>query len=260
MWLRLCEAMHAVPSLSIHSLRIPNSNIGEKGCKEFEKLCFHSKLQEIEDLDLSGNRIGSSGFCSLFRTFQLVDAVSRIRFLDLSKNRIGAQGVKDAYAHLKQCYFRNLETLRLGCGLLFTLFHLDNPLNKRWIQMILNVFSFHSLPNLHCLDLSGSPLRAAFTRRNQIGRRGNDRTGCFAAKQHRAVARRAGAKRLRPQRARAEPFEFCRAGWLRSDAATPRPLPQRDQIEGSPDPSQNAQRRVPPQSGNPGFERKPHRK
>ena len=120
-WLRLCEAMHSVPSLSIHSLRIPNSHIGEKGCKEFEKLCFDSKLQAIEDLDLSGNRIGNSGFCSLFRTFQLVDIVSRIRFLDLSKNRIGAQGVKDAYAHLKQCDFRNLETLRLGC---FSCFHL----------------------------------------------------------------------------------------------------------------------------------------
>lgn len=67
-------------------------------------------------------------------------------------------------------------------------FPLDNPLNKRWIQMMLNVFIFHSLPNLHCLDLSGISDFDFLTRRNQIGGRGNDRIGCFAAKQRDAVA------------------------------------------------------------------------
>ena len=82
--------------------------------KKLVKLCFNSKFQEIDDLDLAGNHIGNSGFCDLIRTIQIVDIASKIRYLDISRNRISAQGMKDAYSHLKLCYFQNLEVLRLG--------------------------------------------------------------------------------------------------------------------------------------------------
>lgn len=113
-WLHLCNSIHTVPCPHLVSLWIPNNNIGEKGCKEFARLCLENRFGAIKELDLSGNRIGNGGAVELLRTLHIANLAPQIRVLHLHNNNITSRGLKSAYSFIKDCHFLNLEILRLG--------------------------------------------------------------------------------------------------------------------------------------------------
>ena len=113
-WIRLCDAIRTVPCPHLVSLCIPNNNIGEKGCKEFVRLCFDNKCSGIKELDLSGNRIGNNGVVDLFRALQIVNLSPQMEYLNIENNGIGSRGIRLTYNYLKLCDFHNLVTLRIG--------------------------------------------------------------------------------------------------------------------------------------------------
>lgn len=113
-WTRLCEAIRTVPCPNLCSLSIPNNNIGEKGCKQFTRLCFENKVSELREINLAGNRIGNNAFLELLRAFQITNMAPQLTSLNLERNGIGMRGVKLGYSTLRMCSFNQLESLRLG--------------------------------------------------------------------------------------------------------------------------------------------------
>lgn len=114
-WTKLCEAIRSIPCSNLHTLSIPNNGLGEKGCKELVRLLFENKLKELRVLNLDGNRIGNTGFTELIRAIQISNIQSQLEEVSFMNNGIGPRGIKDALPYLRQCYFTNLHTLRIGC-------------------------------------------------------------------------------------------------------------------------------------------------
>ena len=113
-WIQLCNSINTVPCPHLVSIWIPNNAIGEKGCKEFARLCFANRFGEIKEIDFSGNRIGNGGVIELFHAIQVAKITSQLQILDIRDNNITSRGMKTAYGSIKCCDFANLEVLRLG--------------------------------------------------------------------------------------------------------------------------------------------------
>ena len=123
--------------------------------------------------------------------------------------------------------------------------------------MMLDVLTFHTLPNLHCLDLSGTPSRR-FPRRNQNGHGGNDRFSRFAAQSNHPSASGIGPTRLWTGGQGAGSSELHSSRRLCSEPPATRPFEQLNEVQGHRGHSPHVQRRLSPQPGVPGPERQPH--
>lgn len=114
-WIHLSEAIHSSPDLHLQKLSIPNSNIGERGCKQLVNLCVEGKLNDLTSLNVEGNHIGNTGFSDLLEAIQQSVIHSQLHELNVKNNGIGPRGVKTIVSSLQQCCFSNLQTLQIGC-------------------------------------------------------------------------------------------------------------------------------------------------
>ena len=115
-WIQLCTAFRSASCSFLTDLRIPNNNVGERGCNELSRLLFDYCIRKIHVLDISGNHIGNHGFFTIIRALHNSNLLPDIQELDLSNNGISIKGVKMVYQNLKQSSFQSLHILRIGCN------------------------------------------------------------------------------------------------------------------------------------------------
>lgn len=169
------------------NLKFDHTSLGNAGCAVLARL-LHSSGALVVTLDVSGNKIGSSGAASLFSAFR-AGAAPRLRELCLQANALGDAAMPSLAT--AACALRSLRTLRLeqnsigdgfvdlvdelqrrqqgadqhaerrnpyaGCWTLLNTLTLDhNQLGDRSFCALADLLAANGLPSLELLELSAN--------------------------------------------------------------------------------------------------------
>ena len=149
-WTVICDQLRSGACPHLECIHLPGNVIGCAGMEALVSVYQQGSIKRCMSLDLSGNCIGDKGAVALARIFDDTSLCESLQLLDLSQNHIHSKGFDALLMHFGAMKHKCLHTLVLA-------HNSPKPAN---IQCLCRVLENGCCPKLHCLDLSGLPLKA----------------------------------------------------------------------------------------------------